>query len=152
MTSIGDLNFVTVHGNYTDMSTDTALAGSLHFAPSTVVLDAGSGVGLIIMPSVFSVTLDGSGNFTIDLPATDDPDVLPVGWSYSLTENIGSVGRNGLPVNVPIAYLSSGVALATLLATSVQSSGTTSFALLADLVALEARVTALETAIDGGGL
>lgn len=112
--SIGDLNFVTVHGTYKDMSGAT-MTGSLTFTPSVAVLDPGS--DLIILPKAFTATLT-AGAFSISLPATDDPDVTPLGWSYTVVENVGPASRSNLTCTVPITYVSTGVSLATLLGTS----------------------------------
>lgn len=112
--TVGDLNFVTVHGTYKDM-TGTAMTGTIVFTPNVVIDDPES--DLIIMPKAFTATLT-AGAFTISLPATDDPDVTPVGWSYTVTENIGPLGRTGLVIDVPIIYVTTGVSLATLLATT----------------------------------
>ncbi len=37
-----------------------------------------------IVPSKMPVALDADGNFEIEVPATNDPDWAPVGWTYTL--------------------------------------------------------------------
>jgi len=41
-------------------------------------------------------TIDASGNFTVQLYATNDPDWLPVGWAYSVRVNAGGGARGSM--------------------------------------------------------
>lgn len=50
--------------------------------------------GAIVMPVDIVATLDGTGAIDIQLPATNDPDVSPAGWAYTVQERIdGCAGR-----------------------------------------------------------
>lgn len=61
--------------------------GFLTFTPTPkAVLDAAHEV--VILPSVRKVTLDEAGAFDVILPATDDPDLNPSGWTYKVTESL----------------------------------------------------------------
>lgn len=50
--------------------------------------------GVIVMPADIVATLDADGAIDIQLPATNDPDVSPQGWAYTVQERIdGCAGR-----------------------------------------------------------
>lgn len=113
--TIGDLNFVTVHDTFEGMDGSTP-TGSLTFTPSIPeVLDPTS--SLEILSKQFVATLS-AGAFSISLPATDDPDVSPVGWSYTVTFNLGTGSPPPAQIAVPVAYSGTGVSLALLLETT----------------------------------
>lgn len=64
--------------------------GSVTFSSPQIVLVG----GLIVMPVDIVATLDETGAIDILLPATDDPDVSPQGWAYTVQERIdGCAGR-----------------------------------------------------------
>lgn len=79
---------VTVRGTYTDFDGRPA-SGHVSFAPSTPILLSD---GTSVLPTPLSVAVV-NGEFTLDIPATDDLDVTPHGWSYVVVENIGSYHR-----------------------------------------------------------
>lgn len=145
-TSVHDLNYITVVGKY-ETYTGAPLSGTVSFMPSTVLLDAAADV--IMMPVTFTVTLAVDGSFSIDLPATDDPDISPVGWTYAVQENVPSGRRYSIsvPYNTPGGVLS----LRSVVPTTV-SAGVTNLVLLTDFQSLTLRVVALEdqSVIDGG--
>lgn len=114
--TVGDLNFVTVSGTIEGMD-GSFPNGTITFTPSIPdVLDATS--SLIILSKPFTATVT-TGVFSVSLPATDDPDVTPIGWNYTVAFNLGAGSPGQAQITVPIAYVSSGVTLATLLGTSV---------------------------------
>lgn len=43
----------------------------------------------ILAPDTRMVELNGSGSFSIQVPATDDPNWIPVGWTYKVSVNLG---------------------------------------------------------------
>lgn len=65
-----------------------ARVGSVSFNASPLgILDRGAGI--IIVPIGLTVPLDSTGSIPANfvIPATDDPDINPVGWTYQVTEN-----------------------------------------------------------------
>jgi hypothetical protein len=61
--------------------------------------------------STLKAVLDVTGYFEIVLPASDDPDTSPTGWTYNVVEFlVGSGVANPAPYDlfVPIEYLSMG--------------------------------------------
>lgn len=81
-----DVNTVTVTGTYL---TDDGIPadGSLIFTPSVATL-RDPAYDTIIKLRQTRIDLDVTGSFSIALIATDDPDVIPVGWHYDVTERI----------------------------------------------------------------
>jgi microcystin-dependent protein len=89
-----DFQGCTIVGQYLDLA-GHAVVGSLTFTMSpTAVLDAAN--NLVIVPKVFSVALDSVGSFTITLPATDDPDINPMDWTYAVSENFVGGRKYGI--------------------------------------------------------
>jgi hypothetical protein len=65
-------------------------SGSVTFSSPQIVLADGA----IVMPVDIVATLDETGAIDIQLPATNDPDVSPQGWAYTVQERIdGCAGR-----------------------------------------------------------
>lgn len=58
--------------------------GTLDFSPSTAAIS----VQDTLLPAPRRIRLDHHGSFSIDLPATDDPDYYPSGWLWRVTENL----------------------------------------------------------------
>lgn len=79
-----NLTTVEVTGRYIDAS-GAAVRGSVTFTLDTPLLDAGAST--IIIETDYTVALDATGSFAVDLPATNDPDVDPNGWTWTLTPN-----------------------------------------------------------------
>ena len=42
----------------------------------------------IVPERPITVTLDGAGSITVDLPCTDDPDLEPPGWCWTIVEQL----------------------------------------------------------------
>lgn len=71
----------------------TAAIGTITFSPQltsgTFLQD--TSVPVTLVPNNFVATPDGTtGNFSITLPSTDDPDITPSGWTYKVTEQFGA--------------------------------------------------------------
>lgn len=65
-------------------------AGDVVFSSPQIVLASGA----IVMPVDIVAVLDADGAIDIRLPATNDPDVSPQGWAYTVQERIdGCAGR-----------------------------------------------------------
>jgi len=70
----------TVTGTYT-LVDGTAAQGRVSFTPSVrYLLDASDNV--ILLPESMDADLDVDGSFSIELVATDDPDLNPVDWTW----------------------------------------------------------------------
>lgn len=85
--------------------------------PTGTVKFKGKGVAVsdahntVIMPTEITVDLV-DGEFTVNLPATDDPDIQPNGWTYTVTEQFNKGGeRPAFEIDVPIASLPGGIDL-----------------------------------------
>jgi hypothetical protein len=85
----GNVTTRTVQGTFVTYS-GTPASGSVSFTISSVLTNAGA--NQIIVPSTITATLDGSGSFSVQLVATNDPDLSP-GFTYTVTENIGTSRR-----------------------------------------------------------
>lgn len=82
-------DLVTLTGRYVDIL-GNPLAGQqirLTLAPEALVVTAAD---TIITPDVRIITLDVNGYFSVDVPASDDPDVNPNGWTYHVEEGFGA--------------------------------------------------------------
>lgn len=77
------------------------VTGKFVFTPSVANLkDATALPPVTIVPGKEEVTLDGTGAFTIDLLATDDPDLNPTGWTWEVSFS-GSVQIATFHMSVP---------------------------------------------------
>ena len=79
-----NLTTVEVTGRFVDQ-TGAPMRGSVTFDPSTYLLDSGETV--VITDRSVTVTLDSTGSFAVDLATTNDPDVTPNGWVWTVTPN-----------------------------------------------------------------
>ncbi|MFE4651522.1 glycosyl hydrolase family 28-related protein [Streptomyces sp. NPDC056707] len=95
-----NITMVTVFGRYIDF-TGAPMQGTVTFTPSQkYVTDPGEDVLIFSAPLV--ATLDGTGAFSIEIPATDDPDVLPSGFTWTVTEAFNRrAGRAPFSIAVP---------------------------------------------------
>jgi hypothetical protein len=97
-----------VRGRFVDLAkaaqllASYGLTGPVKFTPSPrVLLDVGT--KQIISTSAFSVAPSATdGYFAIQLPATDDPDINPSGWTYAVTEPTGRSYNIVVPINTPV--------------------------------------------------
>jgi hypothetical protein len=80
----GNLTTVTVTGKYLDAS-GSPVRGSVTFTLDTPLLNAGAST--YIIETEYTVALDAQGAFSVALPATNDVDVTPTGWTWTLTPN-----------------------------------------------------------------
>lgn len=85
------------------------IAGKLRFIPSTTVYNATGNV--VVPPQPITVTLDGTGSFSVQLAVTDDPSTSPTGWVWQMsalipdgTETTFQVPSSA-PSTVAFAYL-----------------------------------------------
>jgi len=79
-----NLTTVEVTGRFIDHN-GSPVRGSVTFDTDYYVLDAGESVVVIEAP--ITVNLDSTGSFAVDLIATDDVDMTPTGWTWTMTPN-----------------------------------------------------------------
>lgn len=91
------VTYITVHGTFLD-SFDNPSQGSITFAPPPVLVDPGSSV---IYSRPVSANLDSSGAFSVSLVCTDNGSLVPVGWSYTVTERIAGAATRTYQVFLP---------------------------------------------------
>lgn len=100
---------IAYHAVYLDGSQAT---GTLVINASfTRVLDDDPTDPIWVAPKGVTVTLASSGATTFTLPATDDPDINPTGWTYTAVENFTNGGGRSFTFQVPIASLPGGINL-----------------------------------------
>lgn len=135
------LQLVSVHGRLDTLPSGGA-AGTVRFeCPYTLV---GATDNSIVAPFWVSAGLDASGEFTISLPATNDPQWTPQGWAYSVRINVGVATITG---TLQLDYQTTSVELADLLQVDGAATAGTTYATLAQLTAVDADVTAAEADI-----
>ena len=66
--------------------------GTVSFTPSSWLLNSGANVA--IPNSTVTKTLGTAGNFSVTLPITDDPDLNPEGWVYTVSEVVDGVSQS----------------------------------------------------------
>ena len=60
--------------------------GYITFAPTSLLVSMVSNV--LILPQPIVCALDGSGYFSVELVSTDDPDISPLNWAYSVSYTV----------------------------------------------------------------
>jgi hypothetical protein len=106
-----NLDKVVVRAQYVDFD-GNSMAGSVVFTPSTTVIDVAG--KKILFPKQYVANLDSNGSIAIQIPASDDPDILPNIFTYKVQENIGN-GRIFNNIQIPYASLATGFDLSTVL-------------------------------------
>lgn len=76
------LTTVTLHGQILDPDGLTPAVGTVTFRTLIELRDVVDNI--VYTPAEYSVTLDLNGEFTIVLPATDNPDITPLNWVYQV--------------------------------------------------------------------
>jgi len=95
-----NLTTVQITGTYVDYE-GTAIAGQIRFSTSEVLRNGTD--DQMVAPSVVVVPLV-SGSFSVTLPATNDPDVVPNPFTYSVEESFAG----GRSYEISIPYTSAG--------------------------------------------
>ena len=93
-----DYQSCNVTGSWVDIATGEPGSGYVVFTPRATRITTASDV--IVLPSARRVWLE-AGQIDVDLPATDDPDVSPVDWTYRVTETIGGVEYAAYDIEAP---------------------------------------------------
>ncbi|PWU50660.1 hypothetical protein DLJ47_23525 [Micromonospora sp. S4605] len=114
---------VQIRGRYVNLD-GTPAQGSVTFTGNVAAVATAS--QSMVVPSTITANLDADGAFTVSLLATDDPDLRPNGWTYTVKENF--TGGRTYDISVPISAKSTGVNLCEVAATApskrtVDSSG-----------------------------
>jgi len=94
------LTTVTLHGEILDPSSGDPAVGSVQFIILHELRDVVDNI--IYSPTTYTATLDLLGEFTIVLPATDNPDITPVDWVYKVWVNT-DVWQEQLYIQLPFA-------------------------------------------------
>lgn len=96
-----NISKVTVTGKYLDIF-GLPIVGKVQFTIKPVLVDGGAKV--VIVPRVVEAVLDKAGAFSVDLPATDDPDLNPTNFTITVTEQFeGGGGRSPFQISLPQA-------------------------------------------------
>ncbi|WP_322768416.1 hypothetical protein [Frankia sp. Cr1] len=138
----GNLTTINVQGSWIKPD-GTVAAGSVWFEPSVPLVDAGGDV--IVAPVKVAATLDVNGAISVTLPATDDTDVSPTGWTYTVTERITGAPQRSYSIGVPVSS-PGGILRLDDVASVASSTGTaTLYRLLTELVNVVATSGAAQT-------
>jgi hypothetical protein len=127
------LSTATVIGTYVDLS-GNPVRGSISFTPQTILKDVT--LNVIVIPVIIVKEFDANGSFTITLPCTDDTDVLPQPFIYTLEENFG--GGRTFSIALPLSVANTTLNLADLLP-ALSTAESASFVTLAQSTTLNAR-------------
>lgn len=87
-----------ITGRWVNLQGDS-IKGSILFTARTKRLTAAAS-STVIIPTVHQVSLDPNGEIDVLLPATDDPDVSPVGFTYSVQEKFA--GGSTYDIEAPV--------------------------------------------------
>jgi hypothetical protein len=79
-----DFQTGTVNGRWVDLA-GNPMTGTVTFTPVATRLIS-SGTDTIVIGRVFVEQIDSNGEISVELPATDDPDINPAGWTYKVEE------------------------------------------------------------------
>jgi hypothetical protein len=102
---------VTVTGKYIDLD-GNPLTGTVSFVPANVPALVDAGLLTVIFPKTLQATLDSNGAFSIQLPATNDPDIAPTGFTYTVNETFGNYYRT---YSISVPYDSAPLDISTIL-------------------------------------
>jgi len=99
----GNFQTVTVTGTYIGID-GVVLSGTVKFVANATLVDGAAKV--VIVPKPITATLDGNGAFSVALPATNDPDIAPLNFSYEVTETFDRAGTRHYFIQVPFDSVS----------------------------------------------
>jgi hypothetical protein len=137
-----NLSTITVTGSYVNAA-GAPVSGSVTFTPTVAVVDAA--YNQIVVPSPVTVTL-ASGSFSVALPVTDDADLTPSGWTYTVTETF--TGGRTYSISLP-ASLGATVDLADLGPTVTSTGNAALYASYTQFVNVNNRLLTLESSLTG---
>lgn len=137
-----NITLITVTGKYLDIF-GLPIVGKVSFSISPVLIDASAKV--VVIPRTVTVPLDNTGSFTVQLPATDDPDISPTGYTIQVVEEFQGGGGRSFSVSLP-ETITSPVDISTFGTGTPPSGGGTTYATQAALNAEIAARTAADVA------
>ena len=88
----------TVIGTYIS-SRGIAGVGTISFTPTSTIYDPDNSV---VLSGATTVSLSGTGSFSLELPTTDNPLVTPLGWAYEVAIRINGVKSVNVRVFLPL--------------------------------------------------
>lgn len=119
-----DYDLVPVRGSYVYLN-GTPVNGQLKFKGK--VLAVSTATDTIILPTELTAALV-DGQFLVMLPATDDPNITPNGWTYTVEEKFP--GGRTFDIEVPISAKATGVDLSKIAPAPPSGGGPTAFVTL----------------------
>lgn len=133
---------VPIRGRYVYLDGRPA-AGFIRFTGKvTAVSDA---TDTIILPATIAAALDANGEFVVEVPATDDPDIQPNGWTYTVTEQLANGGGRTYDIDVPLSAKAAGIDLSEVAPAAPASGSPTAFVTLTKFDELKAELSGMET-------
>ena len=87
----GSLTTITVSGTYLKFD-GTPESGVVQFVNQAFLQSASDNI--IVAYGTTTVTLDANGAFTAVLPATNDPEWVPIGFTYNVYERLSTARRS----------------------------------------------------------
>lgn len=103
-------NLVPVTGWFQEIDADAA-GGYITFTPAPARMVDAKALATIVK-STYTVYLDANGRFKANLPATDDPDITPIDFTYHVVEHFE--GGIEYDIEVPLIYADLGVDISAL--------------------------------------
>lgn len=128
-----NLSTVTVSGTYVDIQ-GNPIAGQVSFTPRAILTDPA--YDQIIIAKTIYVTLDSNGSFSVVLPVTDDQDLDPYDFTYSVEEAFSG----GRTYDISIPSSPSTLDLADVVPALADDGTTVNYVLLSVYTALDAQV------------
>lgn len=141
-----DYDTVTVRGKYVYLDGSPA-RGLIRFTGKVIATSAATKT--MIIPATVTATLDENGQFTVPVPATNDPDIQPNGWTYSVSEDLSNGGGRVYDIDIPLEAKPDGIDLSAVAPVIPANGNPTAFVTLTAYEELSQRVGVLEQS--GGG-
>lgn len=82
-----NVDLVTVTGTYVGLD-GTPASGTVTFSSSNKTWLNDATAPATLLPNPIVATLDEAGHFSVQVPATNDSDIQPNGWTYDVAENL----------------------------------------------------------------
>ncbi|MFD9920662.1 hypothetical protein [[Kitasatospora] papulosa] len=140
---------VPVYGRYIDFA-GTPAHGTVTFTPSLGYVK-NPDADVLILSTDLVATLDETGAFSIHIPATDDPDVTPSGFTWTVTEHLnGKTWRPPYSISVPQDTQAPGIDLVTV-APVLPASEVSSYVTSVDGQAGDVNLVGMYAPLDDGG-
>lgn len=135
------LTLVSVHGRFDSLPDGGASGRACFECPYTLL---GPTDNSIVAPFRVYANLDADGEFTVDLPANNDPDWTPVDWAYTVRAVINGATITG---TLQLDYQTPSVELSDLLQVDGAAEAGTTYATLAQLATVQTDLGAAEADI-----